>query len=1060
MKRESFKFKKYVLNLFFQGREGPFGKVGFDVKLSIVKSLQNLSYKTLFTILFFSLAGIVFFLRIGKPAQKVSAAWWDEMWHYRKAISIENTSGSDLTDFQVAISIGTSQLITEGKMQTDCDDIRITDINGNVLPHWIEENNPGCNQLTDTKIWLKANSLPTSGATIYIYYGNQQADNSENGNNVFLEFDDFNNPSTLNNWTPESNPNTTYTIAGGTMSAVASSGDYSSAVFGNNYTDVIVNSRYKVSATQSHGGFIFRGQPVASDNSYQWLIREGSNDNRIQRRTSGSQYYLLGGSGGESLPSTLTAGNWYPVEFRVSGTQVDTYFNNQQAIDGSFADTTYSTGKIGLLSYDGVENYDYIFVRKYASSQPTSSLQSEEINSTIKLGIRSNTAPDLKSKLVAHWKFNENVGTTTYDSSGYNNTGILYGATWEPVKNGIGLSLGGYGSNNYIGIVQTALDNDTSWSVSTKIKYFNLSKTFEFFLGKTDSTTGKILLRHNGYISFRATNGTYYDFSTTSAEIHNTDNTLAFISDGTTIKLYINGIYKSSVTPASTSFSVNTIGNAWTDTVWTSAFLIDELKIYDSAITDEEIKQDYNQGSVVQFGSTNQTIGGTTTSLEYCIPGDTSYCAPPVAQWNFEENTGTIAKDTSGNNNNGTFGIGDSSPTWDLGANNKGAGVKFDGINDRLITNSTSLPDVTQGVTWSSWIYWTGESGSYDTIISKGSNSGWSITIRNSTDELWIFKNGGGSYFDTNIIISKNKWYYVTVVHESNDDLKIYVDGVFSGTTSAFDFTGTTDSIRIGYWDDSYSGGHTFNGKIDDIHIYPYARTPAQIAYDYNRGAPIGHWKLDECQGGTVFNSAADPTTAGLGSTGAINIGPSGSQTSLGTCAIGTSAAWTNGAVGKINSSLFFDGTDDYIANSSSISMTNTYTISVWVKQSGFLSNPNPYAKIIVGGNNNNCDLYDMGSSYSFYGPSGGLMSVNPTNMSTWNHIVISVDGTNGNMYLNGILKSTSSTISVACTNKNIGGGIASRWFNGQIDDVRIYNYALTAEQVKQVYNGGAVNFR
>ena len=31
---------------------------------------------------------------------------------------------------------------------------------------------------------------------------------------------------------------------------------------------------------------------------------------------------------------------------------------------------------------------------------------------------------------------------------------------------------------------------------------------------------------------------------------------------------------------------------------------------------------------------------------------------------------------------------------------------------------------------------------------------------------------------------------------------------------------------------------------------------------------------------------------------------------------------------------------------------------------------------------------------------------------------------------------------------------------NGQIDDVRIYNYALTTEQIKQIYNGGVVNFR
>jgi hypothetical protein len=70
-------------------------RVGFDVKLKSVKSLQNLSYKTLFIIFFFSLAGIIFFLKIGnKNITKVSAAWWDESWHYRKSISVNNTGST------------------------------------------------------------------------------------------------------------------------------------------------------------------------------------------------------------------------------------------------------------------------------------------------------------------------------------------------------------------------------------------------------------------------------------------------------------------------------------------------------------------------------------------------------------------------------------------------------------------------------------------------------------------------------------------------------------------------------------------------------------------------------------------------------------------------------------------------------------------------------------------------------------------------------------------------------------------------------------------------------
>src|SRR5690606_3184093 len=62
-----------------------------------------------------------------------------------------------------------------------------------------------------------------------------------------------------------------------------------------------------------------------------------------------------------------------------------------------------------------------------------------------------------------------------------------------------------------------------------------------------------------------------------------------------------------------------------------------------------------------------------------------------------------------------------------------------------------------------------------------------------------------------------------------------------------------------------------------------------------------------------------------------INIGASGSQGTAGTCQ--TSGAWANGKDGKFNGSLNFDGTDDYVAipDSSSLSVGDTFSITVWV---------------------------------------------------------------------------------------------------------------------------------
>ncbi len=1250
-----------------------------------------------------ALAGIVFFLKIGSKTEKVSAAWWDDMWHYRKAISIENTSGSNLTDFQVSISIGTSQLIADGKMQIDCDDIRITDINGNLLPHWIEENNPGCNQLTDTKIWLKANSLPTSGATIYIYYGNQQASNNENGKNVFLEFDDFNNPTTLSNWTPESNSQANYFIAGGTMSVVASSGDYNSAVFGSNYTDVIVNSRYKVNASQTHGGFVFRSQTNAADNSYQWVMRRGSSDNRIQRRTSGGQYYLLGGTGGEALPSTLSADNWYPVEFRVSGTQVDTYFNNQQAIDGIFNDTTYTTGKIGLLSYDGIENYDYIFVRKFNPSDPTPSLQFEEVgtgpiaywkfdegvgttaynsvntqhgilnagtsaptwqnedqcinvkciytqgnsssyvdtnydfdldynssssisfwfkpstsntgglvkniiaknsyqfiiaqeNQLIKfiqwqstgsnaldfvtpnfiqantwyhlefiydsnqhkgfiyingklsgsastassdfvnrsetlkigtgyqyggstsphfngyidevkiypyartadqikqdynsrgslsgagvnLGIKSSTAPDLKSKLIAHWKFDENNGSTVYDSSGNNNT-VTFGAgssapTWASGKSNQGLSFDG---NDYISKTDgtsSSLDvtNITlsAWIYPTVI---DGSERMIFEKGyangwefSVDRSGLKVNAHHGG--SYESN---FMNTNNNGIIVANKWHHVVWTYDGSVTKLYLNGKVVQALNKSG-DLAVNNSNLYISSRNASYGFfqgIIDEPKIYNRALTDEEIKQDYNAGSAIQFGQTTQNIGGTTTSLEYCIPGDTSYCALPVAEWKIDEGVGASIVDTSGNNFAGTI----SNATWSQGK--IGKSLNFNGESSSAYISTQYPSSSPTSFTAEVWIKpnsisGAGEHSSYGYTIMAASSSGsqypvW-ITLRNGEIRASAFV-GALAYTETiGANIQVNNWYHVAVSATQNSTATIYINGIGKTSFTAGNVAwNTTEKLTIA--DLRPTRNISFNGLIDHVKIYDYARTPAQIAYDYNKGGPIGWWKFDECQGNIAYD------WSGVGNTGSINIGPSGNQNSLGACAVGTSAAWTNGATGKINSSLNFDGYDDRVnlGNPASLQVAGTknFSVAAWI-----YSTQNKCGREGVDKAANTLCGLDTRGGWSLGGKSGtlGFHVSDSTNtqyrylnfnsqLNTWYHLVGIRNGNNLYLYVNGKINQIGDVTGFIINDGNnlsIGGNTNLNWlWPGQIDDVRIYNYALTSEQVKTVYNNGAINF-
>jgi Tfp pilus assembly protein PilE len=179
------------------------------------------------------------------------------------------------------------------------------------------------------------------------------------------------------------------------------------------------------------------------------------------------------------------------------------------------------------------------------------------------------------------------------DFSGNNNNGSLVGFEYD--------NLSGYDSNglnfdstNDMITFPSTIDLQNIWSIEISSKFYNLSKTFQFFLGtRTIDTEGKILLNYNGYISFRTANNVYTNFSVLSSEINNVDSILTFVSNGTTVKLYVNSVLRSTITPSSTYCRINCIGNAWSDLVWLSKLKLYNIKVYNREITDTEILQNY-----------------------------------------------------------------------------------------------------------------------------------------------------------------------------------------------------------------------------------------------------------------------------------------------------------------------------------------------------------------------------------------------------------------------------------------------------------------------------------
>ncbi len=142
--------------------------------------------------------------------ESAAEPWWNDSWNYRKQVAITNNVSTTLYDYSMNITLNTAELISQGKMQSDCGDIRIIE-NGAEINYGIKNPNSA-----STEIYFIANDLIAGDNNdIYIYYGNPEADNGfvENWKDAFyIWYDDFDSD---RGWYDYWNNGVSYTISDG-----------------------------------------------------------------------------------------------------------------------------------------------------------------------------------------------------------------------------------------------------------------------------------------------------------------------------------------------------------------------------------------------------------------------------------------------------------------------------------------------------------------------------------------------------------------------------------------------------------------------------------------------------------------------------------------------------------------------------------------------------------------------------------------------------------------------------------------------------------------------------
>ncbi len=788
---------------------------------------------------------------------------------------------------------------------------------------------------------------------------------------------------------------------------------------------------------------------------------------------------------------TVTDDVWHYVSLTDDGSTIKLYVDGVEINSGSSATKVWDTT---MHFYAGAQRpehasplywldgtIDDVRIYNYARTQ-------KQILEDMNAGHPAVGSP--VGSYVGHWSFDEMAGDTAYDMSISQNNGTLLGemATSSATNSGwqneckFSGCLAFDGADDYVdlGTINTGIGTG-DYAVSMWFKASSEDTlTLISFADNSPSMYAEYVTDNNvGIFSEEDTvyGGDGYEY-TDITWLDNSWNHAVFVRESGVVYVYLNGI-KSGLSIADDETSIDNvavnIGRRINDNDRYCDGLIDEVRIYPFALTPAEVKQEYNRGATLQLGSVSTEADGTTASQaasrEYCIPGDTSTCLPPVAHWKFDEKTGQYANDISTSTNTGTLGSSAgadaSDPVWKSAAScHSGACLSFDGVDDYVNCGTNTILDLTGDLTIEAWIYPEGwGDGNYGRIFERGGPSkGYSLLLRNGGGEegLWFAALGGDNAYSNNSVISLNSWQHAAVTR-LGASVTFYVDGVNSGSGTVSSISsGGSISALIG---DEYGLARSFNGLIDDVRIYNYARTPAQIAWDYNRGKPIAHYKMDEGQ----------DTETTCDATGSVVYDYSYGCTQQGTCNHGflnnaTGSQATTWSEGKYGCSLDFDGVDDYvqISNDSTISFTGTsfFSVCAWVNLDDTSSNDwilnkqvdvrNEFAYGFL--------LYSGKLAFSTgrQGTGANIKTAdNAANTDQWYHMCGVFNATHLRLYVDGVIQGDP-LADVYNGNAQTSSLFFGQMYNntlrldGTIDDVRIYNYTLTPLQVKLLYNEGA----
>jgi hypothetical protein len=379
-------------------------------------------------------------------------------------------------------------------------------------------------------------------------------------------------------------------------------------------------------------------------------------------------------------------------------------------------------------------------------------------------------------------------------------------------------------------------------------------------------------------------------------------------------------------------------------------------------------------------------------------------------------------------------------------------GQSFDGDGDHILVPHDESLNLTGSMTISAWICPTQDTTTYNRIIDKTFTTSYYFGCGYGTNDLTFYLNRNEVIETPDNTITPNKWQNIAVTYDNSGNAIIYLngqkigDGVYTGGIS-----GNTNPLYISHSDTTYD----FTGYIDEVRISTAVHTAEWIETSYKNQT--------DAAGSIMIGSEMEyPFTPGTG------VFDYSLQNNFGEFKGGLSSIdITRGKDGK---GLNFDGVDDYIdlGNDPSLKLTADMTIEAWAKPAVNDANMGIAGNLYGSGDNvsnySGFGLAKLSSNrFCFMIGDGGpslliLESDSYFTDNDWHHVVgVRQRGINY-LYIDGEIQSASGYKElgdggryafIGRRNSSYNGG----FFNGIIDEVKIYNRSLSPEEISVKYN-------